>query len=150
MVGRLPKPTHLKEIAGNPGKRALNMNEPKPAGDLRDAPDWFTDEQRASWDYAIENAPRGLLKKLDRAALSVWVVAECLHRKAALEQEDAPLVIMAPSGAQQQSPLVGIINKQAAVMLKAASEMGFTPSSRSRITLDDAPADNNPFAQLGA
>jgi hypothetical protein len=32
MVGRLPKPTALKVLSGNPGKRALNKNEPKPGG----------------------------------------------------------------------------------------------------------------------
>jgi len=30
MAGRKPKPTALKIIEGNPGKRPLNKNEPKP------------------------------------------------------------------------------------------------------------------------
>ena len=42
MRGAKPKPTHLKLLAGNPGKRLLNRNEPKPQGDLHDAPDWLT------------------------------------------------------------------------------------------------------------
>lgn len=28
--GRPPKPTAIKELEGNPGKRPLNKNEPKP------------------------------------------------------------------------------------------------------------------------
>ena len=28
--GRKPKPTAVKELEGNPGKRELNKNEPKP------------------------------------------------------------------------------------------------------------------------
>ena len=28
--GRPPKPTAIKELEGNPGKRLLNKNEPKP------------------------------------------------------------------------------------------------------------------------
>ena len=44
-----------------------------------------------------------------------------------------------------QSPYISIINKQASLMIKAASEMGFTPASRSRVEIDggdeDDPAD---------
>lgn len=29
--GRKPKPTAVKQLEGNPGKRQLNANEPKPA-----------------------------------------------------------------------------------------------------------------------
>jgi hypothetical protein len=36
-----PVPTHLKIIRGNPGKRKINKNEPKPVGDLKDAPAHF-------------------------------------------------------------------------------------------------------------
>lgn len=151
MVGRTPKPTHLKELSGNPGKRPLNTNEPKPRGDLRDAPEWFDDEQRASWDYAIEHAPRGLLKKLDRSILAVWVVAEVEFAGAVQERRTVPRVVETPNGALQQHPLIGIISKLGAAMTKAASEMGFTPASRSRIEVDDDDkGDINPFAQLSA
>ena len=30
MAGRKPKPTAIKELEGNPGKRKLNKKEPKP------------------------------------------------------------------------------------------------------------------------
>ena len=68
MRGRKPVATHLKILRGNPGKRALNHSEPMPTGDLLDAPEWMSQDQKAGWDYAIENAPR-LLKKLDRSVL---------------------------------------------------------------------------------
>jgi hypothetical protein len=35
---------------GNPGKRPLNMNEPKPKGELMDAPEWFSGDFRAGWN----------------------------------------------------------------------------------------------------
>jgi phage terminase small subunit len=40
-----------------------------------------------------------------------------------------------------QSPYLAIANKQAQIMTKAATETGFTPESRSRITLPVAAAD---------
>lgn len=132
--GRKPKPTTLKVIEGNRGKRAMNKNEPQPEGDLHAAPEWMTAEQRAGWDYAIAHAPYGLLKKLDRSALTVWVVAEDLHRQASIAVSKFGLITKSPNkGEPMQNPYLPIINRQAQIMLKAAAELGFTPSSRSRV-----------------
>ena len=130
------KPTALKVIAGNPGKRALPKNEPQPVAVLKDAPDWFTDSQREYWDYALDSAPRGLLGTMDREVLVIWVVAAALHREAvkSLADEDG-MLHTTPNGLLQQSAHIPIINKQALIMLRAAGELGFTPSSRSRIDL---------------
>lgn len=132
-------PTHLKVIRGNPGKRALNANEPRPLGDLADPPDWMNESQKAGWNYAIEHSPAGLLKKLDRSVLSVWVVAEDLHRRASERVDKFGILTKAPStGLPIQSPYLPVVNKQAAIMLKAAEQLGFTPASRSRIQLMDS------------
>jgi len=134
MRGRKPVPTHLKIVRGNPGRRPLNKNEPLPIGDLVDAPEWFSVSQKVGWAYAIENAPRGLLKKLDRSVLTAWVVAEDLHRKATEQVEKFGIITKAPNtGLPIQSPYLPIVNKQAQIMLKAAEQMGFTPAARSRI-----------------
>lgn len=149
MRGRKPKPSYLKVIEGNPGKRPLNDDEPEPEGDLSDAPDWFNDEQRARWQYAIACAPQGLLKRLDRSVLTVYVVAEVVHRDAAEKIARYGSVIKTKSGVAMQSPFVGIMNKQAAIMLKAAAEMGFTPSSRSRVQVKGGgPRRGNRFEGL--
>ena len=139
MRGRKPVPTRLKVIRGNPGKRALNKNEPQPTGDLSDAPDWMTESQKAGWNYAIEHAPQGLLRKLDRSVLTAWVVAEDLHRKASELVEKFGMLTKAPNtGLPIQSPYLPVLNKQAAIMLKAGEQLGFSPASRSRIQLIDA------------
>lgn len=36
MAGRKPKPTALKKLEGNPGKRKLNTKEPIPAKGMQD------------------------------------------------------------------------------------------------------------------
>jgi P27 family predicted phage terminase small subunit len=141
MRGRKPKPTHLKLLEGNPGQRRINRHEPRPEGDLTDPPEWMTAAQKEGWRYAIDHAPRGLLKRLDRAALVVWVVAEQLHREASELVARHGLVMKAPhTGQPMQSPWLPIVNRQAGIMLKAAAELGFTPSARSRIAVEpDAP-----------
>ena len=149
MTGRRPKPTHLKLIAGNPGKRPLNQDEPAPVGDLVDPPEWMTEAQQAGWRYAIEHAPMGLLKRLDLSVLSVWVVAQDLHRDAAEKVARYGAIIKAPNtGVPIQSPYVAVLNKQASIMMKAAAEMGFTPSSRSRVRTEKQAKAGNPFEGL--
>jgi P27 family predicted phage terminase small subunit len=142
MKGRKPKPTYLKLVSGNPGKRRMNANEPKPAGNLTAAPDFLTPAQREVWDYAIKHAPNGLLKLLDRDVLLAWVVARDMFQTAVENQRridtnnGLPLLTRTPEGHFQQSPYLPIINRQSQIMMKAAEELGFTPSSRSRIQLD--------------
>jgi len=152
MQGRKPKPTKLKIVSGNPGHRPLNKSEPEPVALLSDPPEWFDELQTTYWNDAIASAPVGLLGTMDRELVVIWVCASVMHRRAVTAQNGidngnakAPLLTKTPGGMPIQSPYVGIINKQALVMLKTASEMGFTPSSRSRISIAGTNASENPF-----
>jgi P27 family predicted phage terminase small subunit len=138
-------------IRGNPGKRPLNDSEPIPEGDLVDPPDWMSEGQKTGWNYAIENAPVGLLKKLDRSVLAAWVVAEDLHRRAAEMIEKFGILTKAPNtGLPIQSPYLPVVNKQAQIMLKAAEQLGFTPAARSRIQIAEPVTDRyNKWADVG-
>jgi P27 family predicted phage terminase small subunit len=145
MRGRKPAPTHLKRLMGNPGKRPLNEQEPVPEGELHAAPTWMSESQREGWAYAIVNSPHGLLKKLDRSVLAIWVIAEDLHREAAEKISQYGLLTKSPNaGLPLQSPYLPILNKQAQIMLKTAAELGFTPSSRSRVQIEPNPI-SGPF-----
>ena len=44
MAGRKPKPTALKKLEGNPGKRKLNTKEPMPGKGMPDCPKWLLPE----------------------------------------------------------------------------------------------------------
>jgi P27 family predicted phage terminase small subunit len=152
MRGRKPVPSYLKVLRGNPGKRALNENEPVPEGRLADPPDWMSESQQTGWNYAIEHAPPGLLKKLDRSVLAAWVVAEDLHRKASEQVEKFGILTKAPNtGLPIQSPYLPVVNKQAQILLKAAEQLGFTPASRTRIQVEepDRRSEHNPWADVG-
>jgi P27 family predicted phage terminase small subunit len=138
MKGRKPKPTWLKVIAGNPGNRALNDAEPVPTGDLTAPPTWMNETQQTIWRDAIRQAPPGLLRELDESCLTVWVVAATMHRDASQRVARMGTMVQSPSGYPIQNPYLAVVNKQAAIMLKAAAEMGFTPSARSRVRVDKA------------
>ena len=147
--GPKPVPNHLKLVRGNPGKRPLNKKEPKPAGDLFAPPGDLPADAVPFWNQAIADAPAGLLKRLDMRVLYIWAAAACMHSQALNKVMKVSLLIQSREGVIYQNPALAIVNRQAAVMLKAAAEMGFTPSSRTRISTgnDDPDRDSkNPFA----
>ena len=47
--GRKPTPTAIKELEGNPGKRALNEREPKPQKKAPACPKWLEEEAKKEW-----------------------------------------------------------------------------------------------------
>ena len=48
--GRKPKPTAMKKLEGNPGKRPLNLFEPTPEEKMPHCPDWLEEEAKAEWE----------------------------------------------------------------------------------------------------
>jgi len=146
MAGRKPKPTALKLIQGTLRKSRENLREPKPTGDLVEPPSYFSDEQIEVWNYAISNAPRGLLKRLDIAILEIWVTAYVTYRDSAKKVGTLGQVIKSPSGYPIVNPYLSNMNKQAQIMMKASSEMGFTPTSRSKIALAEEAIEDDPWA----
>jgi hypothetical protein len=75
------------------------------------------------------------------------VVAEDLHREAAEKIARYGLLTKSPNaGLPLQSPYLAILNKQAQITLKAAAELGFSPSSRSWVQLESGL--NSPFCWL--
>ena len=47
--GRKPKPTALKKLEGNPGKRPLNELEPLPQVTMLRCPNWLEPEAKKEW-----------------------------------------------------------------------------------------------------
>lgn len=138
MRGRKQKPTHIKLLQGSRTTKARIAKEPKPVGDLFEAPEYLTEDQKIEWAYIISNAPAGLLKKLDRSSLENYVVAADIYRQAVIAVNNSSLIVKSPvKGDPMQNPYLPIVNKQAVIMMRAAAELGFTPTSRCRITIDD-------------
>jgi P27 family predicted phage terminase small subunit len=146
--GRKAKPTQLKLIEGTLRKDRLNKNEPKFSKNLAKCPRKFNQAQTEAWDYAIANAPKGLLKSMDFSTLQIWVTALVTYEEAMEKVFELGQVTQAPSGFLMSSPYLTNANKQAQLLLRAASDLGFTPASRSRINVEDDPGETNDFAMF--
>lgn len=135
MRGRKPKPTALKIAEGNPGKRRINVLEPKPPSSLPDCPDHLSETAREEWDRLAQSLNAiGLLTQVDRTTMAAY--CQCYGRWVEAEQKlaETPAILRMPSGYIQQSPWLTISNKQLELMAKYMAELGLTPASRARLT----------------
>lgn len=140
MRGRRPIPTRLKVLAGNPGKRPLNHDEPQPAPEIPQSPAELGPVAKREWDrLVVELSQLGLMTNLDRAALAAYCGAYALWAEATENIQKYGTMVKSPSGYPIQSPYVAIANRQAELMMRIASEFGFTPASRSRISAPQYP-----------
>ena len=106
--GTKPKPTKLRLIEGNPGKRPINPNEPRADG--RPVPPLpLAGRAAALWAQYV--APAAWLAEADSPTAYLWV-----HLQAQFETDPAAML----------SARIG--------QLRAlASSLGFDPSSRARM-----------------
>jgi P27 family predicted phage terminase small subunit len=140
--GRRPKPTRLKYLTGNPGKRTLNRNEPRPEAAIPECPPELGPAAKREWERLVGDLGKlNLLTSLYRAALAAYCGAYALWADATEQIQKVGVMIKSPTGYPTQSPYVAIANRQAEIMMRIASEFGFTPASRSRIA---APAPSEP------
>jgi P27 family predicted phage terminase small subunit len=137
-TGRPPKPTRLKLLYGNPGKRPLNHNEPQPRDEMPDPPPHLTGEAREEWFRICRELNRiGLLTQVDRAAFAGYCVAwsQWITALAELDREGQTLVD--DNGRSYSHPAVNHVIKFQTTMHRFLSEFGLTPSSRSRLIIGD-------------
>lgn len=141
--GRKPKPTETKIIEGNPGKRALNNQEPKPKVIIPDAPTHLQGD--ALDEYKRVSAELSTLKiitNLDRAALVSYCQAWGDYVKACKKIKTEGEVITSDKGNLYQNPWVGIKTGAMDRMLRISAEFGMTPSSRSRLKVESDDKDD--------
>ena len=144
MRGRKPKPTHLRVLEGNLGKRALNRGEPKTCGVGPACPRWLTGDARKAF-HRMTGLLRGLgiLTLADRDAIEAyaqtnkrWREAETFLAKSGLvyplRDEQGNVKCM------QQWPHVSIARNCIAILRAYQVEFGLTPSARSRIDFPGA------------
>lgn len=160
MPGPAPKPTALKLLEGNPGKRKLNENEPtyEPTAT---PPDWLTEDALVVWNkFCKELKATGILTTVDVNAFGRYcdAFAQWLKLKDFINKngtsypiyEKETVMEMVPSvvpGKMVEKP----IKKKVAVgaqafpqakqykeiselLLRMEQQFGMTPASRTKLT----------------
>ena len=145
MAGRRPKPTHLKLVTGNPGKRRLNAQEAKPRAVAPKCPDELSPAAKAEWKRVSRQLLNlGLLTEIDRAALAAYCQAWGQWMDAVTQLQRTGAVVKAPSGYPILNPYLTVANQAYAQMKAMLTEFGMSPASRSRVAADLPTAEESP------
>lgn len=138
MRGRKAKPSAIKELNGNPGKRALNKNEPKPEQSIPAMPAHFAGETRKEWTRITKELHTlKIITRIDRGALVAYCQAWGDYVKACNKIKKQGEVITSDKGGLYQNPWVAIKNRSMEQLVKISAEFGMTPSSRARVKVEN-------------
>lgn len=140
MQGRKPKPTALKLLTGNPGKRPLRFDQFAPEARIPRCPSELKGEARREWKRVTVELHRcGMIAEVDRGLLAMlcstwarWIEAEQMIEKAAAADGQG-LFVKTPNGFPVQSPWVAVSNKAVETYKSLCAEFGLSPSARTRV-----------------
>lgn len=154
--GRPAKPTRLKILQGNPGKRRIEDGEPVPrADDENPAPDWLCSVRgaREAWDQiADELAGIGLLTVIDRTSLEALCVSYAIWRDAISDCEENGYTITQErthggGPVRVKNPSFVIAKEALQDFVRISAKFGMTPSDRAGLATGGK-KESDPLADL--
>jgi len=136
--GPTPKPTVLKILNGNPGKRPLNTNEPKPKPVAPVCPKWMNSLAKKEWRRITKELEAlDLLTCIDGAALSGYCTSYAAVQEAEIEiNQHGKTTYITDTGFIRDIPAIARQQKYLAIMRQYLGEFGLSPSSRSRLNIE--------------
>lgn len=137
--GPKPKPTTFKILHGNPGKRALNDDEPQPDIGVPEQPPGLSESAKQAWDYFVELLlPSGVLTVQDGPVLALLSMSWASHMDAYGKVQKGGAVWLKPAAPGElptfaYSPYWVEANKEHKKLTQLLSEFGIGPASRSGV-----------------
>lgn len=145
--GRKPKPTVLHRLAGNPGKRPLNVQEPDvpaPSAEFDTPPEELKGDTTAEseWRRTVPMLrDRKIISEAERGVLIALCQQWSIYQQAVQKWNELGMIVKAPSGYPMVNPYIGVANHALGHCSKLWAELGLTPSSRTRVrVLEDGGA----------
>lgn len=131
--GPQPKPTMLKVLDGNPGKRRI-PDEPKPTTPLAvPAVIKKTKGAEREWKRVVASMPDGFFADADAPVLTTYCLSWCLYNKAIETIEAEGMFAKGSTGQEVLHPAVTAVQKQAEQIIKTSDRLGMSPAARSRL-----------------
>ena len=153
MVGNIvggppPKPTRLKLIEGNRGKKKLNTKEPKPQPTTPPRPYWLDGVAKRFWSRYVPILSRlGLFTEVDGVAMTLLAQAFSEYRGCLETVQAEGRTFTTPLGYIAVRPEVGMLRKARKDIESLLAHFGMTPAARSRLSVE-LPGDDDEFEEL--
>ena len=148
--GRIAQPTALKLLRGNPGRRPLPKDEPRPAVRLPNPPAHFTAAQRAHWfKVGRQLKALGVMTEVDGNMLGLLCEAMARWDEAVVAvQKYGMVIIHSKTQMPVRSPYLDILTESTAQTMRLLQEFGMGPSSRARVTAQPKPTKADPMEEM--
>lgn len=148
--GRRAKPVARKVLAGNPGKRGLNKEEPSftPITGV-EPPEWLNENAATMWRMvAKELCAQAVLCATDLHNLEMFCIAYANSRDAQDHIQQNGIVMTGSMGGPVKNPALTVLNEAMRQMASFGGMLGLDPSSRQRLIGGNKKQSDNPFKNL--
>jgi P27 family predicted phage terminase small subunit len=146
--GRPAKPTIQKILEGNPGKRPLNMSEPKPRGALN-MPEHMTTIGEIVWKRTIGAMPEGFFTSADTYALASYCEAvSTWHEATRYFAEGGSMIVRGSTGQDVPSPWIKIQADAARQINSFGVRLGLDPVARTSLNYNPSDEEEDEFGTL--
>ena len=141
--GPAPTPTAVLKLRGS-WRAKTRADEPQPATAKPPCPQWLAPAAKREFErVAQELVELGVLAKIDMAVLAAYCQNYSRWAEAEAGIADQGLIVRSPNGYPINNPFISIANEAQRQMRAFASELGLSPSARTRIRIDAAPSGEN-------
>ena len=143
--GRKPKPTALKKLEGNPGKRPLNELEPMPQVTMLRCPNWLEPEAKKEWRrLAPVLIGAGILTSADAVPFAGYCQAYARWKEAEEQVSRLGMVYKEKDTERvRPNPYIAIARSAFAEVKSLAAEFGLTPANRTAIIANALTAEKS-------
>lgn len=140
--GPKPTPTHLRVVRGTRPDR-VNLQEPKPKKAKPKCPSYLCEDGKRIWRRTTKQLDlMGLLYEADQDIIAAYANAVLNYERATKIVDDLGVLVEGRRDGLVSNPAVRVQRDSAQLIRQLASELGLTPSSRSRLTVQEDDGDD--------
>ena len=153
-MSRRPVPTQLKIVTGNPGKRAINKKEPKPARVIPPCPEHLAGSGKEAWaKLSVMLDGMGVMTEADALALERLVdcYTDIMECRQLIERDGRTYTSESQGGTLiKTNPAVNQLRAADAQFKSYLVEFGLTPAARSKVNAEtpDGDEEKDPLNQF--
>lgn len=145
-MGRIPTPTSLKVLRGNPGQRPINEEEPRPPTADVAPPPRLTGEALAKWqEIAPLLASMGVFTQADRGVIERYCLMHEQWLHVVKHVQENGMTQLTQTGYSQLTAEGSLFKSLPAELMRIEAQFGMTAAARSTMKVSNAPTAEDPL-----